>query len=175
MKNLVMVFFAVLFFAACCDDCKEVDEDFLVERILAGDVVKVEDTQEASIHGEPVGIAMIDVVVIKQAVITCNLFGVPQICSQTGTKGRCLGKNDAEPTDDSFQIYDEAGSEFNPGDLTGMLLYSNVIYPYDFDTSANVNALRGGVAAFGPGWNNARVDFCDIGNPKGTHVHCVQE
>jgi hypothetical protein len=171
MKNLVMVFFAVLFFSACCDDCK--DEDFLVKRILAGDVVKVEDTQEISIQGEPVGI--LDVEIIKRAVITCNLFGVPQICSQTGTKGRCLGKDDAEPTDDSFKVYEEADSEFNPGDLSGMLLYSNVIYPYDGDTSANVLTLRGKVASFGPGWNNARVDFCDIGNPKGTHVHCVQE
>jgi hypothetical protein len=173
MKNLGMVLFAVLLFSACCDDCKEVDEDFLIERILAGDVVKVEDTQEVVIRDELIGI--IDVSVVKSAVITCNLFGVPQICSQTGTKGRCLGKNDAEPTDGSFQIYEEADSDAHPGDLTGMLLYSNVIYPYDFDTSANVNALRGGVAAFGPGWNNARVDFCDIGNPKGTHIHCVQE
>ena len=183
MKNVLVIIAMALLVISCepcdnCEQCDEVDDTFLVDAILDGDVVTIDDKdneQAVQVNGAFSGILSKDVAVKRYAVITCNLFGYPEICSMTGTKGRALGKSSGSPTEDDITTYREAGSEADPGDLSGMTLYSNVWYPNDDDTNANPNALRGKVAAWGAGWNNARVDFCDIGNPKGTHVHCVQE
>ena len=173
MRNVLMIV-VIAFLGISCEPCEEINDTFLIRAILDGDVVDIED-QDVKMSGELVGILSPNVKVKRYAVKTCNLFGYPEICSLTGTKGRALGKSSGSPTEDDITTYREAGSEYDPGDIGGMTLYSNVWYPNDDDTNANPNALRGKVAAWGAGWNNARVDFCTIGNPKGTHIHCVQE
>lgn len=173
MKNVLFIV-TIALLVISCEPCGEIDDTFLVDAILSGDVITIED-HDVTVNGEFIGILSPNVAIKRYAVITCNLFGYPEICSMTGTKGRALGKSSGSPTEDDITTYREAGSEADPGDLSGMTLYSNVHYPNDDDTNANPNALRGLVSAWGAGWNNARVDFCDIGNPKGTHIHCVQE
>ena len=173
MKNILIIVVTALL-GISCEPCGEVDDTFLVDAILGGDVVTI-DGNTVTVNADFVGVLSKNVAVKRYAIITCNLLGYPEICSMTGTKGRALGKSSGSPTDDDITTYREAGSEADPGDLSGMTLYSNVHYPNDDDTNANPNALRGKVASWGAGWNNARVDFCTIGNPKGTHVHCVQE
>lgn len=184
MKNLIVSLVLVFSLLSCeegptnsvdTESNDTVEVQFLVNAILDGATIDIVDGVEVFSDGAYYGVLPRDVVVVKSPVITCNLFGVPEICSMTGTKGRALGVDTGSPTDDSFQVYREAGSEYDPGDLSGMLLYSHSWYPNDSDTNANESALRGAVAAWGAEWNNARIDFCDIGNPNGTHIHCVQD
>lgn len=141
---------------ASCEPTADVDESFLVSSILGGDLVKI-DGDDVLVNGDFYG--ALSATVDRHALITCNLFGYPEICSMTGTKGRALGRPTGDPVDTDFAAYREANSEADPGDLGGMLLYSDVWYPHAADTNANKNALRGGVASWAPGWNHARVDF----------------
>jgi hypothetical protein len=177
MRSAILVILSMFFSIACEPDCGP-EDNFLVDAILGGSVVDIDSTGVA-IDGEVNGIyasPFWNVGEHKLAVIACDFFGYPEICYMNGTKGRALGKTPSgTPTDEDITIYREAGSESDPGDLSGSTWYSNVHYPFDADTNVNYLALRGGVAAWGAGWNNANVDFCDIGNPNGTHIHCVQE
>jgi len=175
MKKLTLFMFVFVFmFSFACEAEEEINDTFLIDAILSGDVIDIEDNSVSL--GKAVGILSTDVAVKTHAVITCNLFGYPEICSATGTKGRALGREaTGDATEDDITTYREASSESDPGDLGGMTIYSNVWYPNSADTNVNHLALRGAVASWGAGWNNARVDFCTIGNPNGTHIHCVQD
>lgn len=177
MKNVIAIML-VMFLGLACEPETVVDDSFLAEAILSGGIVDIDNDNGVKIDGVENGVASPFWVIRenKLAVITCDWFGYPEICVQTGTKGRALGTTPTgDATEDNITTYREAGSEATPGDIGGGTWYSNVWYPFGSDTSANHRALRGAIASWGARWNNARVDFCTIGNPNGTHIHCVQD
>ena len=83
----------------------------------------------------------------------------------TGTKGRAIA------TAEEIYNYYEAGSEAYPDDIMSVTYFSSDWYPNFDDSDANPNELHGKIAAWGAGWNNARVDWCEIDHP----LFCVQE
>ena len=151
-----------LFVFSCCEPCEEVDENFIVSALSDGYVVDV-DGREVQIDGEIVG--ALPVVEHRSPVVTEGCFGFDWCVKMNGSKGRAIA------TAESIHNYMEAGSEQYPSDLTSVTYFSKNFYPNYDDSDVNHLQLRGKVAAWGAGWNNARVDWCEIDHP----LFCVQE
>ena len=168
-----------LLFLACEPAEKNLEFEFLLDATAAGAIVRVDSDAVASINGEAQGIVPIGV--NKLAVTTCPpaWTGLDPgtywwFCEMNETKGHAIAPAAANPIVDDINIYEESPSDDYPTDMTFRIFFSQKPEHYPNWCATNVNhlALRGCFAALGAGWNNARVDWCSVGNHP---ERCVQD
>lgn len=189
MKKLLVSLFLVFGLLGCEDDTVEARMTYDGESIVEDTVKTWQKKKVADLiysgaifevtRDEIAVTSSLDIGVNKLAVIVCDPFGwgseYDWLCTMDGTKGRVIARDDSPVDYEDFVCYLENQSESYPGDILSTTYYNADTYPFAADTSVNFNVLRGVLSSWSAAWNNARIDFCDVGNPNGTHVHCNQD
>ena len=187
-KFIFLIFITIGLFCFACEndcDCKEISDTLEAQKLIGylaleqGLVIEVEE--EVLSVNKQVN-AIIPISINELAVSECDPFGLGgdyvDLCRMNGTKGRALAKMPAGEDPASSDIYDytESNSVEQPEDFSpySFTYFSKKPehFPFYTDDSYNTISFRNSFGALGAGWNNARVDWCTVGNHP---ERCVQE
>lgn len=163
-----------------CDDCEECDTSLselqavLVAATEDGEVVTIDGIEGDDVAFDGV-VGVLPVRETRSALATCPALGLPSptydwFCEESNANGRVIAVDDASPTIDSFQVYDEYPSVAYPDPMTSRVFFSQAIYARHW--GGPYQAMRGIVQSWSAAWGNARVDWC---NHPVHGERCVQE
>lgn len=175
---MVLFLVCALWLTACQDEPEHVEVPFLVQALDEGLIIKVDQSNVATVDGEIFGV--VDGLVISQskaALVECPPAPFDPVtywwvCQMNHPKGHAIAKNIAEPTLEDFHVYEESPSEEYPTDMTFSILFSQKPEHYPNHAAGPVAALRGLVTAWSVKWGNARVARC---NSPVWAPYCQQE
>jgi hypothetical protein len=175
LLSIAIAFCTLAFgFIGCKDGPTKEEEDImrLIYKLASeGKIVDVDDDTIRVSGGE---IRSIVPGINTFAISVCDPFGwggdYDDFCFLNGTKGRALARQKAGELPAATDIAElrESGSDVQPYDFpaSSFMYFSKAPenYPNYADSSVSVISFRSSFGSLGPGWGNAHVDWCEVGN-----------